>query len=284
MHEKNMDFKALTIGDFAELVGLTVPTLRYYDNIGIFQADQHGINLKNHYRYYSSDQITAVKMVRVLSGIGVGLETIGDLVQKRTPEQLLKILQTHRNKMHAKMREMEETHAIIETFMDLLYEGISATEETLFLAERPETHIILGHKNNFIGETGFLHEFIRFCTLPHEPRINVSLPIGGYFDNMSSFLSNPSSPSRFFSLDNRGNEKWESGLYLTGYTRGNYGNTNDLSERMNAYARKNGLMPKGPVYNQYLFDELSIVDPTQYLLRASVSVIERHAHSKRYRE
>ena len=72
------------------------------------------------------------------------------------------------------------------------------------------------------------------------------------------------------------------GLYLIGYTRGYYGETNDLPNRMTAFAKKNGLIFNGPVYNIYLYDEMSVADANQYLLQVSASVKEtRRVKSRR---
>jgi effector-binding domain-containing protein len=99
---------------------------------------------------------------------------------------------------------------------------------------------------------------------------------------MNVFLNEPSQPTRFFSLDPNGKEKQPKGLYLTGYTRGYYGQTNDLPKRMAAFAKKNRLVFTGPVYNIYLFDEMSITDMNQYLLQVSASVKEtRRVPSRR---
>ncbi|GHV43894.1 hypothetical protein FACS189490_14130 [Clostridia bacterium] len=91
---------------------------------------------------------------------------------------------------------------------------------------------------------------------------------------MEAFLSDTSRPTRFFSRDPIGNEAISEGLYLTGYTRGYFGQTNGLPQRMADYAEKNGLTFIGPVYNTYLLDELSVKDHKQYLLQVSVSVSE----------
>ena len=79
-----------------------------------------------------------------------------------------------------------------------------------------------------------------------------------------------------------GADKKAAGLYLVGYTRGYYGETNDLPARMRDFAKKNGLIFNGPVYNIYLFDEMSVADPKQYLLQVSASVKEtRRVPSRR---
>ena len=47
---------------------------------------------------------------------------------------------------------------------------------------------------------------------------------------------------------------------------------NDLPDRMIAYAKDNDYIFSGPVYELYLFGEVSITDPKQYLLQTTASV------------
>jgi hypothetical protein len=213
-------------------------------------------------------------MIRVLTEIGVPLQTIKELAQSRTPEKLMKLLSGEQRKVADKLRFLNEVHSVIDVFMELLTEGICATETEISVYEMPEKQIILGGKTDFQNSEGFLREFMKFCNSNHEPTLNLSYPIGGYFENIEAFLNEPSRPARFFSLDPKGHDKKAEGLYLIGYTRGYYGQTNDLPERMNTYAKKNGLIFNGAVYNIYLFDELSISDPEQYLLQVSAPVTE----------
>jgi hypothetical protein len=143
-----------------------------------------------------------------------------------------------------------------------------------------ETNIILGEPTDFSYGDGFVGEFLAFCNTPRRPELNLSYPIGGYFTNMETFLYHPGEPTRFFSLDPAGLEKKDKGRYLVGYTRGYYGTTGDLPKRMEAYAKKHELVFDGPVYNIYLFDVISMMDPGQYLLQVSVPVREmKHTFS-----
>jgi effector-binding domain-containing protein len=52
---------------------------------------------------------------------------------------------------------------------------------------------------------------------------------------------------------------------------------------MEEYAKKHGLVLKGPVYNTYLHDELSISDPQDYLMQAVV-LVEEEKKKKRQKE
>ena len=274
MINKTPDNDFLPIKEFAALVGMSVATLRYYDKIGIFRPARRGVEFSNKYRYYSPTQITTIKMIRVLTEIGVSLDTIKELAEDRTPEKLLKLLSKHRDKTAVKLHFLEEVYSVISTFQELLFAGVSATEDDISVSQMPEKQIVLGAVNEYGGSVGFYREFTRFCNVPHVPRLNLSYPIGGYFESMDAFLNEPSLPTRFFSLDPSGHEKKDAGPYLTGYTRGYYGQTNDLPERMVAFARKNGLVFTGHVYNLYLFDETSTIDTERYLLQVSASVRE----------
>jgi DNA-binding transcriptional MerR regulator len=260
---------------------MSIETLRHYDKKGVFHPAKRGEALAHKYRYYSPTQITAIKMTRVLADIGVPLQTVKELTLSRTPEKLLKLLNRHKDIVMDELRFLQEVYSVIHTFTELLHSGISAIENEICVTEMPEMNIILGDENEFDGSVSFYGEYTRFCNTLYEPKLNLSRPIGGYWESMEVFVDHPL-PTRFFSIDPHGYQRREAGLFIVGYERGYYSHTSDLTRRMTAFAKKNGLLFNGPVYNIYLFDELSVTDPEQYLLQASASVREtRRAPSRR---
>jgi DNA-binding transcriptional MerR regulator len=264
----------LSIGEFAQIVGISPHSLRKYDSKGIFSPAVRGNGSENDYRYYAPMQITTIKMIRVLNQIGVPHRVIREMAAGRTPEKLIKLLRKQKDKLAGEIRFLRDAHSIIAVLLDFITEGLFAEESEIFVREGPEKRIVLGEPNEYKGGESFFGAFARFCTTEHTPELNLSYPIGGYFDSMERFLDAPSHPTRFFSHDPAGKDNIAKGLYLTGYTRGYYGRTNDLPQRMASYADRNGLTFDGPVYNTYLLDELSMTDPDQYLMQASVSVSE----------
>jgi DNA-binding transcriptional MerR regulator len=264
----------LSIGEFARIVGISRDSLRVCDNKGIFSPAMRGNGLENDYRYYAPMQTTTIKMIRILTKIGVSHSTIRELAKDRTPEKLIKLLRKQKEELAGDIRFLREAHSVIAMFLDFITEGLLADESEICVRECPERRIVLGESNDYGDGKGFYGAFARFCAARHTPELNLSYPIGGYFDGMDRFLDASSRPARFFSHDPQGNETISGGLYLTGCTRGYYGQTNGLPERMADYADKNGLTFTGPVYNTYLLDELSTTDPEQYLLQASASVSE----------
>ena len=95
VNEANKEY--LTITEFGRKVGMTAETLRYYDREDIFNAAMHGNGTGNdNFRYYTASQVTDVKMVNVLSELGVPLETIKALTKERTPGDIMKLFTKHK--------------------------------------------------------------------------------------------------------------------------------------------------------------------------------------------
>ena len=258
-----------SVSEFAKLVGPSADTLRYYDREGILSAAKLD---DNNYRLYHITQIAVAKMISVLSELHVPLEKIRELVKKRTPEDLMKLFNSHENVLLNKIRSLQEAYTAINLYSELLAEGMCATECALTVRDVPEKRITLGGLNDFTGYYDYFEEYLRFCISETEPPLNYLYPVGGYFETMDDFVSEPSQPTRFFSTNPNGNEVKAGGLYLIGYNRGNYGETGDLPDRMAQYAEENGLAFNGPVFNIFLFDEMSNDNPEDYLLQASASV------------
>ena len=268
----NKDY--LTIKEFSELVGISKASLRHYDKVGLFKPAKRGREFNNDYRYYSPMQLKTINIIRVLTEIGVPVETIKALTQNRSPEKMLKVFRKYKYKLSKELNYLQEACSIVEIFTELLYEAISVDESEISIIEMPERKIILGNINDYSLTDGFIREFARFCYEDYNPKLNLSYPIGSYFNDMSEYMKEPTKPKRFFSINPKGNEKIENGLYLVGYTYGDYNHIHDLPERLTEYANKNGYIFSGPVYNIYLTDVVSALNSEDYLLQVSVPVLE----------
>jgi DNA-binding transcriptional MerR regulator len=272
----------VSINEFAKIVGTTPKVLRYYHEVGLFIPKVHGKKFRNEYRYYSLTQVAEYNLVRVLTVIDVKIEDIKSYMENRTPAKLAKLYKKQDDFLTSKISLFQECSELIKTQFKLLTDGLFATEEEISEIDMPARQIILGEENDFNNsENGFVDEFARFCNAEHDPKINLSYSIGGYWDGMDVFMHQPSLPIRFFSYDPRGKQQIPAGKYLIGYTRGYYGQTNDLPERMKEYAEENGYLFSDGVYNIYLHDEVSVSDSNQYLLQVSASVRKIHHDSIR---
>ena len=259
----------LSIKEFSSFTKVNQSTLRYYDDIGLLPAAERG---ENNYRYYTPFQLITLNFINVLIDLGIPLSTIKELNEHRTPEHLITLLSRQEIQLDYQLHELRTAYSIIHTYRDNIQDGLLANENEISVQDFGEARLILGPQNDFTGHDTFYETFIRFCNAADDYRINLRYPVGGYHDEMKSFLKTPGEPTKFFSFDPNGNTVRKPGKYLVAFARGYYGQFGALAEKMADYAKEHDLAFNGPVYSIYLLDEVSTINPDQYLSRVSVAV------------
>ena len=258
----------LSIKEFSELTGIKQSKLRYYDDIELFRPVLRG---ENGYRYYSAPQTIAVNCLNVMHSMNIPVRSFSELKKERTPKQILELIQKHELELNGELYRLQQAYSIIHTYCGLIREGMMADEQIISSRWMSLMPIELGPVNDF--STGFFYDsFFSFLNQMADRKINPAYPAGGFYENIDSLINAPGRPNRFFVQFPAGRDNKEAGDYLVGYTRGYYGNLGDLPERMQSHAKKNGIAVVGPVYEIYLYDEISIGDPDQYLIQVSVLI------------
>lgn len=64
------------IGDFANLVNISIRTLRYYDEIGLLKPEI--VDKFTNYRYYTEDNVVEAQFITLLKEVGFTLQEIID--------------------------------------------------------------------------------------------------------------------------------------------------------------------------------------------------------------
>jgi DNA-binding transcriptional MerR regulator/effector-binding domain-containing protein len=70
----------IKIGEFSKLVQVPVPTLRYYDQVGLLKPVD--VDRFTGYRYYSASQLPRLHRILALKGLGFSLEQIATLLDE----------------------------------------------------------------------------------------------------------------------------------------------------------------------------------------------------------
>jgi DNA-binding transcriptional MerR regulator/predicted transcriptional regulator YdeE len=97
----------IKIGEFSRLAQVPVPTLRYYDQVGLLKPVS--VDRFTGYRYYSVSQLPRLNRILALKGLGFPLEQISlALDEDLTPEQMRGMLRLR----HAQIsQQLEETQS-----------------------------------------------------------------------------------------------------------------------------------------------------------------------------
>lgn len=263
----------ISIQEFATISGVEASTLRYWDEIGLFQPIKR--NPDNNYRYYSLAQLTALNFVTVLSQLAFPLKTIAELRKERNPEKLLALLEKQEKQMDMEMRNLRQRYSIIHARRELINNGVRVDEKTLSVQYIEELPLILWPGNEYQEGNTFIQPLATSIMKTDEYHINLSFPVGGFYKNIKNFIKAPGLPDNFFSIDPIGTHMLRGGDYLVGYARGYYAELGDLPNRMAAYAKDHTLNLKGPVYIMYLLDEICVQDFSDYLVQCIVAVSKR---------
>ena len=64
------------IGDFSNLVNISIRTLRYYDEIGLLKPEI--VDKFTNYRYYTEDNVVEAQFITLLKEVGFTLQEIID--------------------------------------------------------------------------------------------------------------------------------------------------------------------------------------------------------------
>ncbi|MCL1809318.1 MAG: MerR family transcriptional regulator [Clostridiales bacterium] len=260
----------LSIREFSEITGVEITTLRYWDEIGLFSPMHR--NPGTNYRYYTLPQVLALNFVTALSDLNVPLKTIGELRKERNPDKLMKLIRSQEKTIDMEMRDLQKRFSIIHTRRELIDYGMNIDVNQMSILWRDDKAMVLWPQNEYEDDDTFIKPFARFVSKAPELHINLSYPVGGYYDSMEAFQGAPGRPNNFITIDPSGQHVRKAGEYLIGFARGYYGELGDLADRMANYATKNSLVIVGPVYIFYLHDEFCLSDTSDYLAQSCAAV------------
>ena len=259
----------LSIHRFSEMTGVPDSTLRYYDSLGLLSPASRG---RNQYRYYLPHQVTSLNFITVLSELGVPLAQIADLIKKRTPDTVLEILMERERELDLELKKLQSTYALIHTFQTNIMLGEHVKPDEIAKSSLKDIPIVVGSKNDWEKEPSFYNHFASFCKYVAKEKISLHYPVGGIFECFGTFEENPTKPDYFFSVYPGGNDKMESGKYVTGYAKGSFAKLASISEKLRNFANSENIKLSGKVYVTYLLDEVTQMDESEYLAQIQVKI------------
>lgn len=110
------------IGEISNIFEIPIPTLRYYDEIGLlkpaYKDDFTG------YRYYSLEQFKNISLIRYLKNSGVPLNDIKKILSELSPENYVKLLIQQKERMTKELDKLTYT-------LDLFNNRINEIEDAI---------------------------------------------------------------------------------------------------------------------------------------------------------
>lgn len=176
--------KTFTRGKFAKLNGITLFTLRLYDQMGILKP---AFTSDNGYHLYTDDQSHQLLFIDLCIKSGFSLKEIRSLQNEiHSPEEMLELLRSIRQRIHQKQIEYSSCERMIDSM--IYYHVTSSQQESghSFLKDGLHYHGFVSERANF-----FLH---RNAELSHEFIRRTEERLGHPIEFPPSFLIAPEKP------------------------------------------------------------------------------------------
>jgi DNA-binding transcriptional MerR regulator len=104
------------IGQFAELVGLTVPQLRRYDRLRLLEPE--GREAQSGYRYYTSGQTGAARAIALLRSMDMPIADIRRILAGADEADRRRLFRDHRARLEARLDEVRRLLAAVDAMTE----------------------------------------------------------------------------------------------------------------------------------------------------------------------
>jgi len=128
------------IGEFSRLAHVPLKTLRYYDEIGLFQPTQ--TDPFTNYRYYTFEQLARLNRILALKGLGFTLEQVRELLNEAlTSDELRGMLRLRRAQLQQQITIAAERLLQIEVRLEQI-EQENATMADVLIKQVTEVTLV----------------------------------------------------------------------------------------------------------------------------------------------
>lgn len=118
-----------TIGEVAEMMGVSVQTIRYYCKIGLIRPAY--TNGETGYRYFAPEQLHYIDRIRYLTKCGLSLKDIQQIIAGNDIDLLTRRLAEEKDRQLQRIREAANLVAAIDWYRDYFQEARLHRDETI---------------------------------------------------------------------------------------------------------------------------------------------------------
>jgi hypothetical protein len=209
--------------------------------------------------------------------LGMPLDEIADLMNHRTPEKILNIFAAQNERLDTEIERLSRSKKLIHTLKTIIEGALDIDEGKIDTRLEEAEPILLGPRIDYSGGKSIEEatlDFYRHCE-KLDSDMDMNYPVWGVYSEERIRRRDWQGPDRFYFRMPDAPYSKPAGLYLVGYDRGYYGQTDDLYNRLLSHIEENDLEICGPAYETYPLNEISISDSDNYLIKVSISIIHR---------
>lgn len=128
------------IGTVAELFGVNVKTLRFYQEAGVLPPEY--IDPKTGYRYYSTKQFERLNTIKYLRAMDIPLKQIKEFFDHRDVDTMLEILKSQREDIKEKIRKLDMIDKKISHRIEQIEKAVTLPASVPQIVSLPERRAV----------------------------------------------------------------------------------------------------------------------------------------------
>jgi len=231
---------------------------------------------ENNYRYYSNAQLAIVNVIRTLQQLGMSLDEIKRLKDRRTPELANDVFTQQIDKIDKRINDWVRARKLLLTLRKNIDAVSNVDEKTITIQYLPAEAIILGDLNDYSRGRNDYDALLSFYHSVSEkyPDLDLNYSVWAMFSQERIERSDWKWPDRYYFYNPEGYDRKPAALYAIGYARGGYGQSDGLYKRIISFIKNNGFEICGDAYEEYPLNEVCISDSENYLIRVMIAVRE----------
>ncbi|MCY9031804.1 MerR family transcriptional regulator [Bacillus subtilis] len=265
----------LTTGQFSKLMGVSKDTLFHYDRIGIFSPE---LKANNGYRYYSINQIDVFQVISTLKELEMPLKEIKEYLNKRSPDELIYLLESKEAVLDAKIKQLQKMKKIISEKSSITKKAAKIDRSAIIFEERKEEALVLTEAEPFTGDKSIYDSMINHNKYLNTYNIDTHHSPGWMMDIKKIVSGKPFSYDHLYTrVDktlNHYNYVRSKGTYLTAYHSDGYSRIKETYNRLLKFSYDKGLQLQGFFYEEVMLDELSVKGYEKYLIKVFVQILK----------
>jgi len=139
-----------TIGQLSKIYDIKIPTLRYYDEVGILKPAK--VDSESHYRYYSTAEFERLNVIKYLRALDVPISDIKNFFDARDISTLENMLKKQQVEVERQIKTLQAINGRITSRLKQVKDAEGSTLGKIEYLNLPETPIVYLRKDYHLSE------------------------------------------------------------------------------------------------------------------------------------
>lgn len=267
----------LSCGEFAKITGTTKETLFHYDETGVLIPDFRD---ENGYRYYSVFQIEFFQVISLLKELGMSLKDIKQYIDNKSPQNLIELLVHQKSVVEKKLLHLAKMRQMITDKILITSTALEKKNNEITIETCSEMRLAITNFDKKMDDRSLMLQMAKHFKECDQKNVYSPYAIGEVLSvdiaRSGGFDFNCYAYCYTFVDDSYTGDNIKikpAGNYLTIYSLTGYENLPSAYKKLLRYADMHDFAIDDSVYEDVMFDELSVNGYCEYLLRLAVRII-----------